>query len=121
MGDIDRLELDALEEKIRLTVQTKTSYCPVGSQARWLDRKLRAWVGGATTFIDEDSFIDCLLTDFHIIGCRHLCKGLYERHKEDEDSEEWPLLDTGKFADYVVRSSIKEKADKMRRSMGAIY
>ena len=114
------MNVKEMEERIRAKVLVGASYCPLGSQIRWLDRKMRGWVGGTTGFIDLDSFVDHCLFDLTLVGCREVVIELFHKHKE-YDGEEYDLLDVGKFARTVMTSSVQQENDQLRRSVGAIY
>ena len=109
-----------MEERIRFKVETGSSYGSLPTQIRWLDRKLRVWVGGVSGFVDLDSFVDCMLSDLTLVGCREVVVELFNKYKE-LDGVECDLLDTEKFATALMNTSILKQKDEMRRSVGAIY
>lgn len=114
------MNVTEMEEKIRAKVLVGSSYVPLGSQIRWLERKMKAWVGGTTGFLDLDSFVDHCLLDLTLIGCRDVVVNLFEKYKEF-DGDESDLLDINQFATRILSTSGQQEADLRRRAVGAIY
>ena len=115
-----QMDLNRIEELIRAKVQTGASYAPQQSQIRWLDRKMRGWVGGTTGYIDQDSFVDHCLVDLTLVGCRNILIELFDKYKET-DGEECDLVDVEMFSNTIMSTSTQKQSDELRRSMGAIY
>jgi|TARA_B110000090_G_scaffold190226_1_gene221802 hypothetical protein len=114
------MDVPEMEEKIRAKVLVGSSYVPLGSQIRWLSRKMKQYVGGSTNFIDRDSFVRCCLCDLTLIGCRDVVVNLFEKYKEFE-GDEIDLLDINQFATRILSTSGQQEADLRRRAVGAIY
>jgi len=109
-----------IEERIRAKVLTNSGYVPLGSQIRFLIKKLKVWVGKTTGYIDLDSFVDACLLDLTLVGCREVLVELFNKHKEI-DGEECDLLDINEFANRIMTTSVQEENDRLRRVAGAIY
>jgi len=114
------MNITELEERIRAKVQTKAQYGTQLTQIRWLDRKMRSWVGGTTGYIDRDSFVDHCLQDLTLVGCRSVLMELFDKYKEKFGDEE-ELLDVAMFTTAVMSTTVQKEQDALRRSMGAIY
>ena len=112
--------VEQMEEKLRLTVQTKTGYKTIQYQTRWLNRQIRTWVGSETVYVDKDSFTNFMLSN-HYIGCREVIEALFEKYKLGPGDEEEGLINVEEFSHTIVNQSMQQKADTMRRSQGDIY
>ena len=84
--------VEQMEEKLRLTVQSKTGYKTLQYQTRWLNRQMRTWVGSETVYVDKDSFTNFMLSN-HYIGCREVVEALFEKYKLGPGEEEEGMID----------------------------
>lgn len=109
MGDI---ELNLLQEQLRLRVQTKCGYKPVLSQIRWLRNYFATYVNGAEV-IDSESFINALI-NLHFVGVRSLLQQFFNRFAKTE-GEDAGLIVINEFATELVKNDLQKKRDTMRR------
>ena len=112
--------VEQMEEKLRLTVQSKTGYKTLQYQTRWLNRQMRTWVGSETVYVDKDSFTNFMLSN-HYIGCREVVEALFEKYKLGPGEEEEGMIDVDDFSRTIINQSLQQKADTLRRSQGDIY
>ena len=105
-------ELDLMQEKLRLRIETMCNHRARTVQIRWLIKYLRSYVTGAEV-IDLDAFTTAMMS-FHFIGVRALVAEFFDKFA-DTEGEDAGLINISAFANLIVSQSLQNKLDSMRR------